>query len=347
MHSLDEHFDRRVPLTHSLVRTLGLLHEFRGKEELYREQMPQALETLKQVAIIQSTESSNRIEGVTAAANRIRDLVTKKTTPRDRSEQEIAGYRDVLGTIHGNHGAMRLTSGLVRQLHRDLFKYTDQRGGHWKAVANRISQISADGTEFMRFEPVAPHLVDEAMETLHRRLKSLGLADQVDKLLLIPAYVLDFLCINPFRDGNGRMARLLTLLLLYHAGFEVGRFISLEKIVEESKETYYDALHSSSQRWHTGRHPLIPWTDYSLGTLIAAYQQFESRVGMVSGGRGAKTELVLSAIGSFHGKFTVGQIQEQCPNVGIDLIRRIMREQKKADKLECLGRGPSATWRRK
>ncbi len=156
----------------------------------------------------------------------------------------------------------------------------------------------------------------------------------------------DFLCIHPFRDGNGRMARLLTLLLLYHAGYEVGRFISLEKIVEASKETYYDALYQSSQGWHQGRHPLTPWTEYLLGTLIAAYREFEGRVGMVSAGRGAKTELVLSVIGGFHGPFTVGQLQVRCPTVGVDLIRRILRDQKRAGKLECLGRGPAASWRR-
>lgn len=347
MRSLDEHFDCRLPLTHTLMRTVGLPHEYRGKEELYRQEMPQALETLKHVAIIQSTESSNRIEGVTASPDRIRDLVANKTTPRDRSEQEIAGYRDVLNTIHGNHGAVTLTTGLVRQLHRDLFKYTDQEGGQWKAVPNRISRVAADGTESVRFKPVGPHLVEDAMETLHRQLQMYWQAGEVDKLLLIAAYVLDFLCIHPFRDGNGRMARLLTLLFLYHAGYEVGRFISLEKIIEGSKESYYDTLYQSSQGWHKGRHALTPWTEYLLGTLIAAYREFESRVGIVAAGRGAKTELVLSAIESFRGEFTVGQLQEHCPTVGIDLIRRILREQRQAGKLECLGRGPGASWRRK
>jgi Fic family protein len=346
MHSLDKQFDRRLPLTHGLLRTVGLLREYRGKEELYRQQMPQALETLRQAAIIQSTESSNRIEGVTAPAKRIRELVAEKTKPQDRPEQEIAGYRDVLNTIHGNATAMKLTSGLVKQLHRDLFKYTDQRGGQWKNVANRISQVRTDGTEFVRFEPVAPHLVDQAMISLHEQLQRAWRAEEIDKLLLIPAYVLDFLCIHPFRDGNGRMARLLTLLLLYQAGFAVGRFVSLEKIIEDSKESYYDTLYQSSQGWHKGKHPLAPWTDYLLGTLIAAYREFEGRVGTVSGSRGAKSELVLSAIESFHGEFTVGQLQEQCPTVGIDLMRRILRQQKEAGKLECLGRGPTASWRR-
>jgi Fic family protein len=346
MHSLNEKFDRRLPLTHSLVRTLGLLHEYRGKEELYRQQVPQALESLRQAAVIQSTESSNRIEGVIAPAKRIRELVAETTTPTDRSEQEIAGYRDVLSTIHGNHGAMRFTAGLVKQLHRDLFKYSDQRGGQWKSVANRITQLRSDGTETVRFEPVAPHLVDEAMLKLHAQLQQRWRAEDVDKLLLIAAYVLDFLCIHPFRDGNGRMARLLTLLLLYQGGYEVGRYVSLERIIEESKEAYYDTLYRSSQGWHKGKHSLTPWTEYLLGTMIAAYREFESRVGTMAGGRGAKTELVLNAIERFHGNFTVSQLQEQCPTVGIDLIRRILRQQRQAGQLECLGRGPTASWRR-
>ena len=346
MHSLDDKFDRRLPLTHALVRNLRLLGEYRGKEELYRQQMPQALETLKQAAIIQSTESSNRIEGVTAPAQRIREIVAEKTKPRDRSEQEIAGYRDVLNTIHGNHAAMKLTPNLVKQLHRDMFKYTSARGGQWKSGPNTITERRADGTEVVRFEPVAPHLVDEGMRTLHAQLQRRWREDEVDKLLLIPAYVLDFLCIHPFTDGNGRMARLLTLLLLYQAGYEVGRFVSLEKIVENSKEGYYDTLHQCSQGWHKGRHSLGPWTEYLLGTLIATYREFESRVGLLTAGRGAKTELVLEAIGRFHGDFSVGELQEQCPNVGIDLIRRILREQRQLNKLECLGRGPAARWRR-
>ncbi|MFW5652803.1 MAG: Fic family protein [Planctomycetota bacterium] len=226
MRSLDEHFDRRLPLTHGMVKSLRVLGEYRGKEELYRQQMPQAL------------------------------------------------------------------------------------------------------------------------KALHEQLQQRWRDDEVDRLLLIPAYVLDFLCIHPFTDGNGRMARLLTLLLLYQSGYEVGRFISLEKIVEQSKEGYYDTLHQCSQGWHKGRHPLGPWTEYLLGTLIAAYREFEGRVGMLTTSRGAKTEMVLEAVGRFHGDFAISDLQEQCPNVGIDLIRRILREQRQAGTLECLGRGPAARWRR-
>ena len=346
MNSLDERFDERLPLTHNLLRTVRLLGEYRGKEELYRQQMPQALETLKQVAVIQSTESSSRIEGVTAPAARIRDLVAEKTTPRDRPEQEIAGYRDVLNTIHGNHHNMPLAPGLVRQLHRDLFKFTASGGGNWKAAPNNITERRADGTEFVRFEPVAPHLVPGAMDDLHLAFERRWHDEQIDKLLLVPTYVLDFLCIHPFSDGNGRMARLLTLLLLYQAGFEVGRFISLEKIVEDSKDSYYDSLYESSQGWHQGTHRLTPWTEYLLGTLVVAYREFEGRVGLLTAARGAKTEMVLQTIEHLNGDFSVAQVQELSPTVGIDLIRRILREQKNLGKLECLGRGPLARWRR-
>jgi Fic family protein len=203
-----------------------------------------------------------------------------------------------------------------------------------------------DGTETVRFQPVAPHLVEDAMNRLHAQFERRKHEDQVDWLLLIPAYVLDFLCIHPFRDGNGRMARLLTLLLLYQSGFGVGRFVSLERIVEESKESYYETLYLGSQGWHEGSHPLGPWTEYLLGTWIAAYREFEHRVGLLTTGRGVKSEMVAEAIGHFYGDFAVSELQEQCPNVGIDLIRRILREQRKAGKLECLGRGPAARWRR-
>jgi hypothetical protein len=184
------------------------------------------------------------------------------------------------------------------------------------------------------------------MDDLHIAFERRWRDDQIDKLLLVPTYVLDFLCIHPFADGNGRMARLLTLLLLYQAGFEVGRFISLEKIVEDSKDSYYDSLHESSQGWHQGTHVLTPWTEYLLGTLVVAYREFEGRVGLLTAARGAKTEMVLQAIEHLYGDFSVAQVQDLSPTVGIDLIRRILREQKNLGKLECLGRGPLARWRR-
>lgn len=346
MFSFDERFDTRLPYTHSLVRTIRLLGEYRGKAELYTQQMPQVLETLRQVAVIQSTESSNRIEGVVAAPQRLRDLVAEKTTPRDRSEQEIAGYRDVLATIHANHEGMRLSPNLVLQLHRDLFQYTPSGGGSWKNAPNTIIERHPNGTELVRFDPVAPYLVDEAMRQLHQRFDDFRSREVIDPLLLIPAYVLDFLCIHPFRDGNGRMARLLTLLLLYQAGYSVGRYISLEKLVEETKESYYDTLGQSSAGWHTGDHTLLPWTEYLLGVMLAAYRRFEERVGSLTTARGAKSQMVLNTIAAFAGDFSTAEIQERCPNVSLDLIRRILQEQKKLGAVEPLGRGPQARWRK-
>lgn len=346
MKSFAPGFIERQPITQNLLRTVRLLGEFKGKETLFKEQIPQALETLRQAAIIQSTESSNRIEGITAPLKRIQALVAQKTTPRNRSEQEIAGYRDVLNSIHANHAHMPFTTGVVLQLHRDLYRYLEGAGGQWKSVNNEISEIRPDGTKILRFQPVPAFATPEYMENLHSRFHELWKLGEVEKLLLIPAYVLDFLCIHPFLDGNGRMARLLSLLLLYHAGFEVGRYMSLEKIIEQSKESYYDSLYQSSQGWHEGKHALLPWTEYFLGVLVAAYREFEQRVGMLTIARGAKTEMVLEAIRAMHGEFSVRDLQDRCPHAGIDLIRRILREQRLAGGLKCLGRGPDARWRK-
>lgn len=247
MNSFAPGFIERQPISLELLRTVRLLGEYKGKQDLFREQSPQVLETLRQTALIQSTESSNRIEGVTAPLERIRELVEKKTAPRDRSEQEIAGYRDVLDTIHANHAGMEFTPNLVLQLHRDLFRFTPSTGGTWKQTDNDITETLPDGTVRLHFKPVPAHLTPEAMRLLHERLDELWATGEGEPLLLIPAYVLDFLCIHPFRDGNGRMARLLTQLLLYKAGYEVGRYISLEMIVERTREGYYDALHRSDQ----------------------------------------------------------------------------------------------------
>lgn len=333
-------------VTQDLLQVVRQLGEFKGREGLYRAQAPQVLETLRQAAIVQSTESSNRIEGITAPIKVIRDLVSEKTTPKDRPQQEIAGYRDVLNTIHGNFADMLLTSGLVRQLHRDLYRYTGQTGGRWKNVENEITEMLPNGKTIVRFSTVPMAITPDFMDALHRQMKTRWEQGRVEKLLLVPAYILDFLCIHPFVDGNGRMARLLSLLLLYQAGFTVGRYISLEKIVEESKETYYDALKASSRDWHKGRHDLLPWTEYFLGVVLAAYREMEQRVGMISTAKGAKRQMILDAIAHKYGDFSASEIQEACPSVGVDLIRRVLHEERKANQLECLGRGPKARWRR-
>jgi Fic family protein len=339
-------FLERQPITQNVLQTVRRIAEYKGKQDLFKTQSPQFLETLRQTAIIQSTESSNRIEGITAPLGRIKELVVKKADPKNRSEQEIAGYKDVLNAIHSNYSNIPFTTGIILQFHRDLYRFSSGDGGKWKPVDNEISETRTNGSKIVRFKPVPAFQTPEAMEKLQRRFDALWQKGDIEPLLLLATYVLDFLCIHPFLDGNGRMARLLTLLLLYKAGYEVGRYISLEKMVEETKESYYDTLQQSSQGWHKGRHALLPWWEYFLGVmLLGTYREFEDRVGLVTSRRGSKTELALDTIRRFTGDFTIRDVQERCPTVGVDLLRRILREERNAGRLKCLGRGPMAKWR--
>ena len=348
MKSFEPGFLEQQRIPQNLVRTIRALGEFKGKVEVYKQQSPQVLETLRQAAVIQSTESSNRIEGVTAPHDRIVKLVQKKVKPGNRSEQEIAGYRDVLNTIHANHENMKFSVNLVLQMHRDLLKFTTEKDGKWKTAQNEIEEVGADGEKFIRFTPVAPHLTEDAMRSLHDRFNQALESQEFEPLLLIPSYVLDFLCIHPFRDGNGRMARLLSLLLLYHAGYEVGRFISLENIIEETRESYYETLYASSQKWHEGKHSLLPWWEYFLGVmLLSAYREFENRAGVLTTSYGAKSQMIFNAVDRLAGDFRVSDVQKICPGVGLDLIRRRLKELKAAGKVEPSGRGPGAVWRKK
>ncbi len=346
MKSFVSGFITGIRISPSLLKTVRQLGEYKGKESLYKSQIPQALETLQKAAVIQSTESSNRIEGVTAPLERIQKLVADKTTPRNRSEQEILGYRDVLGTIHANHANIPRSTGVVLQLHRDLFKYSATEGGRWKPVDNEITEIRPDGKRIVRFSPVPAYAVAESMRNLHLELEREWQSDQVDKLILIPVYILDFLCIHPFLDGNGRMARLLALLLLYHAGYEVGRYISLEKLVEDTREGYYDALYRASQGWHESAHSPLPWIEYLLGVLTAAYREFEQRVGMLQTARGTKTEMVLHAVDSLPDGFRMVDLERMCPTVTREMIRVVLNRLKKEGKIRAQGAGPAAVWRK-
>jgi len=348
MRSFGEGNIEKQHIPQSLLRTIRLLGEYRGKEELFRQQTPQALETLRQVAIIQSTESSNRIEGIEAPPERIKKLVEHKTTPKNRSEQEIAGYRDVLATIHANHGNIPFTTGIVLQFHRDLYQFAPQQGGRWKMTDNEIMETSANGTRTIRFKPVPAHQTPEAMEKLHSGFKQLWDRGEVEPLLIIPAYSFDFLCIHPFTDGNGRMARLLTLLLLYKAGFEVGRYISLEHLIEQQREGYYDALYKSSQGWHEGKHTLSPWWEYFLGVmLLGAYREFEKRTGELTTAHGAKTEMVLSAIDKLPAQFRYADLARACPNISRPTIKRVLGQLRLGGKVECVKSGRDAVWEKK
>ena len=348
MHSFESDFLEKQPIPHSLLRTIRLLGEYRGKEALFKQQAPQMLESLRQIAIIQSTESSNRIEGILAPADRIKKLVEQRTTPRNRSEQEIAGYRDALATIHANHPNITFTDGVVLQLHRDLYQFVAQPGGRWKMTDNEISETHADGTKVIRFRPIPAHQTPDAMERLHTLFKKQWDRGEIDPLLLIPAYVFDFLCIHPFTDGNGRMARLLTLLLLYQAGFEVGRYISLEHLIENQREGHYDALYKSSQEWHEGGHILLPWWEYFLGVmLLGAYREFERRTGELTSAYGAKTEMVLAAIEQLPTAFRYADLAQACPGASRPTIKRVLQKLRHEGKVDCVSAGRDAVWEKR
>ena len=345
MKSFNPGFLEKQPITQNLLQTIRGIAEYKGKQDLYKEQSPQVLETLRQAAIIQSTESSNRLEGITAPLERIKELVARKATPKNRSEQEIAGYRDVLNTIHANYADIPFTTGVVLQFHRDLYQFLPGEGGKWKPVDNEITETNANGTKIVRFKPVPAHQTQDAMEELHKRFDNLWQSGEIEPLLLIPAYVLDFLCIHPFLDGNGRMARLLTLLLLYKAGYEVGRYISLEQMVEHTKESYYDTLYQSSQGWHETQHPILPWWEYFLGViLLGVYKEFERRVGMITTTRGAKREMILDTVSRLPQRFQIGDIERACLAVSRPTINRALRELREQGKIICVKSGRDAIW---
>ena len=341
---LSRHFGGIPPAT---VTSLTTIAEARGRAALYREQNPSGLETLRQVALIQSTEASNAIENIHAPLARIEALVAETTTPRNRSEQEIAGYRDVLATIHANGANIPFEPRYVEQLHGDLYRYVGTRdAGHWKGLDNEVEERRPDGTRVVRFTPVSAALTPRAMQSLHEEFRRALDAGVYEPLLLCAAYILDFTVIHPFRDGNGRMSRLITLWLLYIVGHDVGRYISLEKLIDASKETYYEALGQSTAGWHEGEHDLRPWTGYFLGILIAAYREFESRTGAL-GGRGSKKALITTFIDSLMvTEFTIADVRQAAPGVSDGYINKLLGELKKDGRIEPLGTGRGARWRR-
>ena len=347
MHSLAKAYIDRLRFSADEVGALKALGEYRGKQELFARQSPQALESLRQVALVESGESSNRLEGITAPRDRILALVREGTAPQNRSEQEIAGYRDVLNLIHGNYRGIDFSLHTILRCHAMMTKYVSPPGGHWKTRDNVILERHADGTRRVRFRPVAAAATEKAMAGLADGYVRAVYEDGREPLVVVPLTILDFLCIHPFGDGNGRCSRLLTLLMLYHAGYEVGRYIGLERIFERTKESYYDALEKSSQGWHEGKHDPLPWMTYFWGVLLAAYREFEERVGVIRTGRGAKTEQIRRAVDRKLGAFRAADIEAECPGASHEWVRRVLRELRDEGAIEFRGKGPGARWVRR
>jgi len=340
------HLDR-ISYSGNEISSLKRLGEYRGRQELFRKRAPEVLLSLRQLAVIESAESSNRIEGVTAPRDRVEAIVLRPTAPENRSEQEIAGYRDALNLIHEAAPEMAFSVNVILQLHTVLHRFLPGGGGRWKMSPNDIVERNADGSlRRIRFTPVSPVATPQAMDDLVAGYRA-SLDSGREPLVLVPLAILDFLCIHPFGDGNGRMARLLSLLLLYHLDFEVGRYISLERVIEESKETYYEALEASSRRWHDGKHDPHPWLGYFWGMLIAAYKEFEERVGAMKDAPGAKTGLIEQAVRRRMKPFAISEIEAECPDTSRDMVRHVLRQMRSRGEIEVRGRGRSAKWVRR
>ncbi|MEK6373956.1 MAG: Fic family protein [Acidobacteriota bacterium] len=332
------------PIPNHLIGQLTAIYEFKGKEKLYQVQAPELLAALQSSAIIESTESSNRIEGVVASPERVRQIVGKGAAPSNRSEAEIAGYRDVLGQIHASNQFIPITPNVILQLHRDMFKYTPARAGMWKPVENTIEATTPDGGKEVVFQPVSPFSTPTAMEELCTDFAQTTATGNPDPLLATAAFVLDFLCIHPFLDGNGRLARLLTTLLFYKAGFTVARYVGVERLVEKTKPSYYESLRASSEHWHEGQHSLIPWWEYFLGITLAAYVQLDQKLG--GGDLPSKADRVRLAVQVMPSVFSKAELAGVCPKISDRTVKRVLDELRAEGTIEVAKRGRNAMWRK-
>jgi hypothetical protein len=323
---------------------LADLGEFRGRQVLYTKQSPQRLKTLREHALIESAVSSNRIEGVVVEARRVRELVLGAPLLRDRDEEEVRGYRDALKRIHEEGAELPLTGKTVQALHR-LARGEIWDAGKYKTKDADIIERSADGTERVRFKPVPARATPKSMAALIEDWRDCRKEGWVHPLIALAAFNLDFLCIHPFRDGNGRVSRLLLLLQCYHLGYEVGRYISLERLIEQNKGRYYQTLEQSSAGWHAGKHDPWHYINFVLFILKSAYREFVERVGEVQAPRGSKTEQVLQAIRQMPAEFTLSQLEQASPGVSRDMVRRVLRDVS-GTLVKCRGRGPGARWLR-
>ena len=335
-------------LTPDIVALLTQIHEFKGEQNLFIEANSDTLTHLLEIAKIQSTEASNRIEGIYTSDERLKKIVLDKTTPQTRNEQEIAGYRDVLATIHESYEYIPLRPSMLLQLHRDLYKFSGMNiGGSYKNADNVIAEEDAEGNRFVRFQPVPAWETADAVDLACKAYDE-ALQDGADPLLLIPMFVLDFLCIHPFNDGNGRMSRLLTLLLLYRSGYIVGKYISIERVIEQSKETYYETLHQSSLGWHENENDYAPFVRYLLGTIVAAYRDFSFRVQLLITSGLSKPERIRALIKDTLGKITKAEIMEKCPDISQITVQRTLNELQKQGEIIKLsgGRYTAYIWNR-
>lgn len=327
-----------------ILGLIAAIYKEAGKQEQYLKQRPQEMEKLVEIAKIQSTESSNAIEGIVTSNTRIKQLVEEKTTPRNRDEQEIAGYRDVLNVIHESFDAIPITQNYILQIHKMLYSHMNNPlAGRTKSVQNYISAAYPDGHTEILFTPLAPCETSEALDRICEEYNRVIGNLEVEPLIIITIFIHDFLCINPFNDGNGRMSRLLTTLLLYQNGFYIGKYISLEAKISKNKDLYYSALSQSQTGWHEGKEDALPFIKYILGTILASYKDFEERTSLVQEKLPA-LEMVRMASKSKIGRFNKQDIRELCPTLSDSSIEGALRKLVAAGELKKEGKGKSTCY---
>lgn len=346
MKTLEKIRSKEFSIPMSVSWYLSDIGRAQGMQELFMRQSPQRLKVLREHAIAESAISSNRIEGVEIDQARVGTVIFGRPALKDRDEQEVSGYRDALNLVHARGTSLVVSEETVLELHR-LSRGGIGDAGCYKERPVDIIERTPDGRSRVRFRSVSP---EKTPGYMHRLL--VGWQDEIrDRriapLIVLAAFNLDFLCIHPFRDGNGRVSRLLLLLTCYHAGLEVGRYISLERLIEQNKERYYETLQQSSHGWHEGRHDPWPYIGYILWIIKTAYDEFAQRIDKVAAPRGAKTELIEAAIGRIEGTFTLAALESKCPGVSRDMIRKVLKDMQKADRIKCLGRGPMAPWQKR
>lgn len=334
-------FRYEIELNSEILPMITRLHEYKGRQDLLIDANKDELKTLVDIAKIQSVGASNRIEGIFTSDKRLKELTEEKSTPQNRSEGEIAGYREVLKIIHENHDYITLTSNILLQLHRDLYIYAPS-GGNFKNADNVIAETDSEGNQSARFIPVPAFQIPEFMNNLCKEFLKVFSENKTDKLLLIPMFILDFLCIHPFNDGNGRMSRLLTLLLLYQAGYTVGKYISIEMLIEKTKETYYEALQKSSVGWHENRNTYEPFVSYTLGILLKAYEEFENRIGYLK--KVKKSEKIKMLIDKTVGSISKKQIMEYYPEISKVTVERTLINLVKTGYIKKVGSGRNSAY---
>lgn len=329
-----------------IVGYMTAIYKEAGKQELYLKQRPEELEKLVDIAKIQSTEASNEIEGIVTTSSRIKQLVAEKTTPKNRNEQEIAGYRDVLNIIHESFDAIPITPNYILQLHKILYQHMNNpMAGRTKSIQNYISSTYPDGHTEILFTPLSPFETGTALDSICEQYNLVIGNMEVDPLIAIPVFIHDFLCIHPFNDGNGRMSRLLTTLLLYRSGFYVGKYISLEAKIAKDKDLYYEALRLSQEGWHTGEEDILPFAKYLLSTILSAYKDFADRYALVETKMSA-LETVKKACDYKIGRFSKQDIVELCPSWSMSSIEGALRKLVGSGYLKREGKGKDIVYYR-